>query len=173
MTVKSHPKSKFTPEEDIKLNRIVQSMKTIDWNSVSNKMGNRNPRQCKDRWTKYLCPNINMKKFTLQEDIDLLELYDQFGPKWVLISKCFNNRSDVAIKSRFMVLKRRGMDLKYLKEIRNNKRKPSDILVKGRKTKIIDPRAILNESVELPPPSDFENLFDCDDLFDFEFNTFE
>lgn len=102
-------------------------MKNVDWNQVAKKMGNRNARQCKDRWTKYLCPSVNMMKFSLQEDIDLLELYDKFGPKWILISKCFNNRSDVAIKSRYMVLKRRRMSLQYLKDIRDHKRKPSDL----------------------------------------------
>ncbi|EAX76277.1 Myb-like DNA-binding domain containing protein [Trichomonas vaginalis G3] len=77
-------------------------------------MGNRNGRQCKDRWTKYLNPNINTQEFSIDEDIKLLTLYEQFGSKWVLISKFFNNRSDVAIKSRFQVLRRRGITKQVL-----------------------------------------------------------
>ena len=45
----------------------------------------------------------------------MLEKYNQYGAKWVLISKFFKNRSDTNIKSRYLVLKRRGITLEFLK----------------------------------------------------------
>lgn len=117
MSVKRvHPKDKFTPEEDEKLRNIVMNSKVIDWKRIATKMGNRNPRQCKDRWTKYLNPSVNTEQFSVEEDLMLLHLYDVYGAKWVYISKFFYNRSDVSIKSRFMVLKRRGVTREFLQK---------------------------------------------------------
>lgn len=112
---KAHPKCKFTKEEDAKLASIVSSMKELNWKIVSEKMGDRNPRQCKERWENYLDPNVNRSPFTTQEDILLIEKFQELGPKWVVISKFFNNRSDICIKSRYMVLKRRGVTLEFLR----------------------------------------------------------
>lgn len=112
---RNHPKDLFTPEEDKKLISIIYYLKSFDWNLISQMMGNRNARQCKDRWFKYLSPNVNNTPFTLQEDILLLEKYNELGAKWVLISKFFNNRSDTRIKSRFMQLKRHNLTIDVLK----------------------------------------------------------
>lgn len=105
----SHPKDMFTVNDDKKLKSIINSMDSLDWNLIAEKMGNRNARQCKDRWTKYLSPNVNRLPFTALEDMLLFEKYKELGPHWVLISKFFNNRSDTSIKSRFMQLKRHNL----------------------------------------------------------------
>ena len=112
---RKHPKSKFSKEEDERLKKIVAMNPTMNWNKISNKMPGRNARQCKDRWENYLNPAINKSPFSLEEDILLLEKYNELGSKWVLISKHFNNRSDTCIKSRYLVLKRRGITLEFLR----------------------------------------------------------
>ena len=117
---KPHPKSKFTLEEDEKLSSIVTSYvakhpnSPIEWKKISQMLPSRNPRQCKERWENYLSPNTNRTPFTIEEDILLLNMFQQFGSKWVLISKLFNNRSDTNVKSRYMVLKRRGITVEML-----------------------------------------------------------
>lgn len=68
----------------------------------------RNARQCKDRYEKYLDPNINVSPFTQEEDKKLLSLRELYGPKWILISKHFNNRSDNSLKSRYKLLMRQN-----------------------------------------------------------------
>ena len=115
-TSKPHPKAKFTKEEDAMLSSIVSQMNgKIYWQEVSNQMPGRNQRQCKERWENYLSPNVNRTPFTPNEDILLLEKFNEYGTKWVLISKFFNNRSDTSIKSRYLVLKRRGVTLDFLR----------------------------------------------------------
>ena len=111
MDQRSHPKSKFTQEEDVKLSVLVSKFKPkrIDWVFISHLMNNRNARQCKERWEKYLNPAINKNPFSPQEDLLLILKYTELGPKWVMISQFFYNRSDISIKNRFMVLKRRGL----------------------------------------------------------------
>lgn len=114
-STKSRQKSKFTKEEDERLSRAVR-IHGENWYIVSKYMGNRNSRQCKERWNNYLSPNINHNDFTLFEDLRILQMYQQFGSKWVMISKHLKGRSDVSVKSRYMVLKRRGMTIDLLKK---------------------------------------------------------
>ena len=118
---KVHPKALFTKQEDEQLVKIVNSLgKKTDWNIVSSMMKNRNSRQCRDRWMNYLSPSVNLSPFTADEDILLLEKYHNYGPRWVQISKHFNNRSDISLKSRFMVLKRRGFTISFIKAHKND-----------------------------------------------------
>ncbi|EAY10643.1 Myb-like DNA-binding domain containing protein [Trichomonas vaginalis G3] len=106
---KTHPKVKFTVEDDAKLKSLVEEFGETDWNLISQKMQTRNPRQCRERWENYLSPKVNHDPFTPQEDLKLFNLYEELGPKWVAISKRFNNRTDISVKSRWMVLKRRNI----------------------------------------------------------------
>lgn len=117
MSGRHRAKDKFTAEDDERLKDIIGDTEEINWREVAEKMGNKNVRQCKDRWINYLSPTVNRTKFSLQEDIMLLEKYKNFGPKWVFISKFFENRTDVSIKARFLILKRRGYTVEYLKRL--------------------------------------------------------
>lgn len=112
---KKHPKDKFKQEDDEKLIDIVKKVGILDWCKIAKMMGNKNPRQCKDRWTNYLAPNINKTPFSLNEDLMLIELHKILGCKWTMIASYFHNRSDVSIKSRFKILQRRNQ-LQYLKD---------------------------------------------------------
>ncbi|EAY15029.1 Myb-like DNA-binding domain containing protein [Trichomonas vaginalis G3] len=69
-------------------------------------MGNRNPRQCRDRYTKYLSPDLNKNPWTPEEDALLISKYHEIGAKWVKMSKFFNNRTDYSLKNRWNVLVR-------------------------------------------------------------------
>ena len=105
-TGKPHPKSKFTPEEDLKLKRIIFQFGDSDWNLISRLMNNRNQRQCRERWQKYLSPFVRFDPWTPEEDKLLNKLVNDFGQKWVKISQFFKNRTDINVKNRWMVLKR-------------------------------------------------------------------
>ena len=112
---KAHPKVKFTAEDDKKLRDLVEQYGTSDWNLISQKMGTRNSRQCRERWENYLSSSVNRSPFTPEEDLLLLQKYQELGAKWVNISKSFNNRTDISVKSRWMVLKRRNITMENLK----------------------------------------------------------
>lgn len=106
---KPHPKVKFTPQEDELLRKLVNEYGENDnWNIIAKKMNitYRNVRQCKERWTNYLSPTVNVSPWTPEEDEKLKQLYDELGSKWVQIAKHFPSRTDINIRSRWLVLQR-------------------------------------------------------------------
>jgi hypothetical protein len=105
-TSKRHPKTKFSATEDFILNRCVSQFGADSWQLVAAFLVNRTPRQCKERWIKYLCPMNSFTPFTPDEDRQLLELYATYGSKWTTISRFFTNRTDITLKNRWLVLKR-------------------------------------------------------------------
>jgi len=102
-TKKSKTKDKFTAHEDIRLKCLVKEFGK-DWYIVSSMLEGRTPRQCRERYTKYLSPNINTKPWSQEEDDQLLYQYSILGSKWRKISKVFNNRTDINIKNRCIKL---------------------------------------------------------------------
>ena len=99
-------KKKFTREEDNKLREYVNELGEDKWEEIANLMGNRNARQCHDRWKYYLSPNVNNEPFTQEEDALLIKLVSKYGGMWVQISKKFKNRSDIQMKNRWNILKK-------------------------------------------------------------------
>lgn len=103
---KPHPKTQFTSKEDQQLMSLVQIYGDNNWEVIAQLMEGRNVRQCRERYTKYLSPDINRDPWSREEDNLLIEKHNQFGPKWVKISKFFNKRTDAAIKNRWNILLR-------------------------------------------------------------------
>lgn len=106
------PHAKFTPEDDDLLRSLVGKAKNIDWCEIARMMPGRNQRQCRERWTNYLCPTINNSEWTPEEDEILKEKVAQLGNKWVKISKFFNHRTDQMCKNRYNILERKKLNLK-------------------------------------------------------------
>jgi hypothetical protein len=98
---------KFSPDEDDKLRHLVCTYGEKNWHAIAAEMQNRCPRQCKERWTKRLCPRIIQTPWTLQDDQLLEEKVGELGPRWKEIAKCFPGRTDVSLKNRYSILKRR------------------------------------------------------------------
>ena len=104
---------RFTPDEDDKLKYIIKQMtsknKKISWNIVSQLMGERfSPRQCKERWTKYLSPEVSLNEWTREEDELLFKLFNKHGAKWTKIAPFFRRRTNVDVKNRWLTLVRRS-----------------------------------------------------------------
>jgi hypothetical protein len=97
----------FTPDDDRALRACVDSLGTSDWNAIAMRIQGRTPRQCKERWTNYLSPDLNGSPWTPDEDRLLLEKQSEIGNKWVRLSAFFVNRTDAMVKNRFHLLKRR------------------------------------------------------------------
>ena len=95
----------FSPEEDQILLNLV-SYFGLNWNEISKRMINRNPRQCKDRYMTYLNPYTKLGNWTQFEDDLIIQKYLEFGNKWVLISKFLPHRTDTSIKNRFFSIKK-------------------------------------------------------------------
>jgi hypothetical protein len=100
-------KTKFTPEEDAKLDELVKALGTADWNLVAAFHGTRNGRQCRDRYKNYLAPSLRDYAWTPEEDELLIEKYSTYGSKWNKISPFFANRSDISLRNRWQLLQRK------------------------------------------------------------------
>ncbi|OHT14606.1 hypothetical protein TRFO_42956 [Tritrichomonas foetus] len=97
----------FSLEEDQLLFNLVQKYGENDWGKVALKMHDRNPRQCKERWTTYLSPSINKSPWTEEEDLLLQQKFDEYGPKWATIAAFFKGRPDNCIKNHWNAMMRK------------------------------------------------------------------
>jgi hypothetical protein len=103
---KQHAKMKFTTEEDSLLSRFAMHFGITHWDLAPRLLPGRSVRQCRERWTKYLCPTNSFEPFSPDEDTLLKQLHLQYGAKWVKMSSFFKNRTDIALKNRWLVLMR-------------------------------------------------------------------
>jgi hypothetical protein len=102
------PHSKFSPQEDGRLLRLVEEHGANCWRLIAKRMDNRNSRQCRERWLNYLNPALNTQPWTEAEDALLEQKYAQMGPRWVFMMRFFPNRTDAMVKNRFQILQRRS-----------------------------------------------------------------
>ena len=111
----SYQRNKFTMTEDKLLKELVEMYGTNSWAKIAEIIPNRNSRQCHDRWVNYLSPNINKNPWTEEEELLLLSAIEQIGLHWVKIAKKMPGRTDIQIKNRWNVIKRRrAADLKTI-----------------------------------------------------------
>jgi Myb-like DNA-binding protein FlbD len=75
-------------------------------------IGGRTNKQCRERYTNHLRPEITKKSFTGTEDDLLFNLQKKFGNQWAKISKFLPGRSENSIKNRWHNVQR---SKKYLK----------------------------------------------------------
>ena len=108
-------KNRFTEEEDNIIIEFVQNYGAHTWRRIMPLLPGRTPRQIRERYVNYLSPNVNRDAWTKEEDNLIMKLVSKFGKKWAYIAQSFNQRTDVSIKNRYILLKR-----KEQKEIRNN-----------------------------------------------------
>lgn len=95
---------KWTKEEDDNLRQLVKKYGENNWMEISKNMGNRKIRQCRERWQNYLNPNLKIGNWTNEEDELILKKRYELGPKWKVIEKFFENRTDAMIKTRYNAL---------------------------------------------------------------------
>ena len=157
-TGKPHPKVKFSPEEDFHLRTIIMNFGDHDWNLISSLMKDRNPRQCRERWFKYLAPNVRFEPWTLEEDNQLERLVKEFGQKWVKISRFFRNRTDINVKNRWLVLQRQKAKSNFNKN-ENNETESSLTPITPNKSSFNQlPMPILSFSKEIDPLMDLGEM---------------
>ena len=108
----NNKRQKFSKEEDQLLIKLVKELGNSQWNEISTHFIDKNARQCRVRFKKYLDPSINNNRWTTEEDSLLLDLVEKNGKKWSKLIFHFKNRTDINIKHRFKLLER--------KKIKNN-----------------------------------------------------
>jgi hypothetical protein len=91
----------FTPEEDAVLVEIITKDPSMRWTEVAKHLPSRTARQCRERWAKYLTPQIRVAEWTEEEDLFLLRQIELHGHRWTAIAQAFVNRSDNDVKNRW------------------------------------------------------------------------
>jgi hypothetical protein len=85
----------------------VKQYGTESWQQISKSMPNRNSRQCKDRWTNFLSPNITKGPWEEHEEALLCQKVSDLGTSWKRIAAFFPGRSEVGVKSHWQMMQRR------------------------------------------------------------------
>jgi hypothetical protein len=99
-------KLKFTEAEDTRLIYLVKIHGSRDWGVVARHMLGRTTRQCRERWSNYLNPELKTTPWTDTEDAQLLARYQEFGTQWQAIAICLPGRSRNDIKNRWFHLQK-------------------------------------------------------------------
>lgn len=93
--------SKFTNDEDNLLKGIVNTFGPKNWRLISTFIPRKTPKQCRDRYMNYLIPGVNHSDWSKEEDMLLVQKYNEIGPHWSQIKQYFPLRTANSIKNRF------------------------------------------------------------------------
>jgi myb proto-oncogene protein len=93
-------KGKWSSTEDELVLELINKYGR-NWSKLSKEMKTRSGKQIRDRYVNMLDEKIDTSKFTIDEDIKILELHEKYGNRWSLFTKFLKNRSADKIKNRF------------------------------------------------------------------------
>jgi hypothetical protein len=101
-TINPHiKKGPWTKEEDECIFKGVELYGKV-WKIIARELFiNRTSKQIRDRYINYLDPILDKSKFSLDEDLLLIELQKIKGNKWTKLKEHFPRRSIDALKNRF------------------------------------------------------------------------
>jgi len=96
-------KKKWNRKDDIKLIELVETYGQ-NWEIISRQFGDRSERDVEMRFKDKLDPNVKNTKFSEEEDLEIMKLYEEYGNDWLQISRFFKNRHAKMIKKRFQTV---------------------------------------------------------------------
>jgi len=145
----------WSEQEDSYMKELLQAGKQ-KWGAIASLLNEhfhkglrvRTGKQCKERWSNHLNPDINRGPWTPSEDLKLLECYSFLGNKWSLIAKRIANRTESSVKNRVKsMLNKEKQNLSTLQ-------KPQDVV----NFLIEKKRQELGDKDSASPPSGSQNL---------------
>ncbi len=97
-------KGSWTEAEDNQLRILVDNGNNANWASISDRMGGRTAKQCRERWVQNLRPNLEHGPMRKEEILYITMMVDRIGKKWAEISRRLEAenlgcRSDNAVKN--------------------------------------------------------------------------
>ena len=101
-------RAKWTETEDMLLQQSVERHGVTNWVLVASELKetNRSGKQCRERWVNHLAPDLKQSSWTIQEDLNLLQIVRVFGSQWSVIASKFPGRSPNSVKNRWRILTR-------------------------------------------------------------------
>jgi hypothetical protein len=97
----------FTTEEDDVINMYVRIYGHPDFSEMSKLLHSRTIPQIRERYRNYLNPNLNHQPFSEAEDVLLMQKHFEFNGKWCKMVKFFSGRTDIHLRNRYSILKRK------------------------------------------------------------------
>ncbi|KAH8652553.1 Homeodomain-like protein [Xylariales sp. PMI_506] len=89
----------WSQHEDRYLMSLVESQGALNWVKISQMLGSRTPKQCRERYHQNLKPSLNHEPITAEEGALIEQLVHQLGKRWAEIARRLHNRSDNAVKN--------------------------------------------------------------------------
>jgi hypothetical protein len=150
-------KGSWTREEDLTIQEFVRMNGPRNWVQLALLLPGRIGKQCRERWTNHLNPEVFKGGWSREEDEKLIELRQKFGNQWTKIAGYFEGRTDNALKNRWNSTLKRQLQRIQNGEPVNRKR--------GRKPKTISGTELstdenaytrkIREKTVFPPISSF------------------
>lgn len=78
---------------------LVKTQGALNWVRISQQLGTRTPKQCRERFHQNLKPNLNHEPISQEEGLVIEQLVREIGKRWAEIARRLNNRSDNAVKN--------------------------------------------------------------------------
>ena len=95
----SHKRGPWSQGEDGYLLQLVQTQGAHNWVRISQMIGTRSPKQCRERFHQNLKPSLNHDPITPEEGAIIERLVGEMGKRWAEIARRLRGRSDNAVKN--------------------------------------------------------------------------
>ena len=94
-----YKKGPWSTAEDAQLLHLIQVTGPAQWVKISQQMGTRSAKQCRERYHQNLKPTLRHDPITPEEGRIIEQLVEQIGKRWADIARKLNNRSDNHVKN--------------------------------------------------------------------------